>query len=166
MLRRKKEGAASLRDASRALMTAAATPGADLGPLAERAAELRAELADRRAGGRADADAALLDEADRYLAFVTATADPPALDPLEAAARALDADVLAAAQEVVAGRTVDEDRSAALLRRMDELLARARAEGRLEQVAPVLHDARLDLTYVRSGGAAPTSVRLAHQRPR
>ena len=170
ILRRRPSAPAALRDRSRALMQRAAEAGADLTSLDREAESLRTELAELRSTTPGDEDAtALLDEADRYLQFVGAMANPPAdeaaADPLVAAARAMDADVLAAAREVAAGRKVDEARVLALRERMDELVARARAANRLTEIQQVLHDAHLDLTYVDSGGVAPTSVRLAHERP-
>ena len=164
MLRRKKsDRAEALRDRAKALMQEAAAPGAELASLAARAGETQADVAEARQSG---ADTELLDEAERYLAFVAAMADRPAEDDLQAAARALDDDVLTAAREVAGGRPVDEPRAAALQERMDALLARARDEDRLDELGRLLHDTRLDLTYVRSGGSAPTSLRLAHERPR
>lgn len=164
MLRRKKSDRPEvLRDRAKALMQQAAAPDADLPTLAAEAGEVQTGVAQARQAG---ADTDLLDEAERYLAFVTAMADRPAEDDLHADARALDDDVLAAAREVAGGRLVDEPRSAALQERMDALIARARDEDRLDELGRLLHDARLDLTYVRSGGRAPTSLRLAHERPR
>lgn len=172
IFRRRTSAPAALRDRSRTLMQRAVEPGADLAALDDEADALRAELAELRSsapqGGDADT-VALLDEADRFLQFVAGMANPPpdaaGADPLVVAARSLDADVLTAARDIAARRTVDADRVDALRRRMDDLVAQARAADRLTEIQQLLHDAHLDLTYVSSGGVAPTSLRLAHERP-
>jgi hypothetical protein len=163
MLRRRRTGN-DFHDRAKALMQKAVEPGADLTAIEAEAAGLRAEMSGADASGRGDADA--VDEALRFLDVVNAMAHPPAAQGLEGEARAVDDAVLAAALELQGGTAVDPARTMELRHRMDALVEQARAAGRLEEIQVLLHDAHLDLGYLASGGVAPTSVRLAHQRPR
>jgi hypothetical protein len=168
MLRRSRSSSdPELRDRAKALMQRAVEPGADLIELDREAVALRSELDRLRGGG--DLDVAVVEEIDRYLDFVAAMAHPPAeegVDALEAEARRIDADVLTAARAVAAGNDVARAEVDALRAQIKDLVDRAHAVGRRDQIQQLLHDAHLDLGYVASGGVAPTSLRLAHERPR
>jgi hypothetical protein len=81
-----------------------------------------------------------------------------------ATTRASALEAFALARQVATG-SVDADEAerlgAALARRAEAALAKARDEGRLEEAQRRLHEAWLEIGYARSGGRAPSSLRLA-----